>query len=244
MPNISNVSNMPKGVYKRTKPAWNKGRKRTPQEIAKQKETCLLRYGVDNVSKVDSVRFKIHESHSTEEWKEKVKKTKMERYNDPNYNNMDQNLKTKKERYNDSHYNNMEKNIATKKRNHSFSQSKDELTLYRYLVEKYGADDVVRQYKEDRYPFYCDFYVRSKDLFIELNIHPCHNFKKYDPERDEKELQAMMEKAKTSRYWANMIDVWTRRDVEKLEWANKEHLNYITIYTRNELARLIRSKSL
>ena len=35
--------------------------------------------------------------------------------------------------------------------------------------------------------------------------------------------------------WNKMIlDVWTKRDVEKLSFATKNNLNYITIYTKNQ----------
>ena len=35
--------------------------------------------------------------------------------------------------------------------------------------------------------------------------------------------------------WDKMIlDVWTKRDVEKLSFAIKNNLNYITIYTQDQ----------
>lgn len=75
---------MPRGVYKRTKPAWNKGLPRTEEAKRKQKETTLLKYGVSNVSQAPEVKNKISISHSTDEWKDKVKQTKEIRYGDPN----------------------------------------------------------------------------------------------------------------------------------------------------------------
>lgn len=62
------------------------------------------------------------------------------------------------------------KEYETKRENGTFNTSKPEDGYYSYLAEKYGADDVIRQYKDERYPFACDFYVKSKDLFIELNL--------------------------------------------------------------------------
>lgn len=47
--------------------------------------------------------------------------------------------------------------------------SKPEELMYERLVHRFGAQDVVRQYKSDRYPFLCDFYIPLMDLYIELN---------------------------------------------------------------------------
>ena len=87
-------------------------------------------------------------------------------------------------------------------------------------------------YKEDRYPFYCDFYIVEDDLFIELNTHWTHGGKPYDP--DDKECQEQLatweEKAKTSQFYANAIKTWTERDVEKRRVAKENNLNYKVIY--------------
>lgn len=47
--------------------------------------------------------------------------------------------------------------------------SKPEELMYERLVHRFGAQDVVRQYKSDRYPFLCNFYISLMDLYIELN---------------------------------------------------------------------------
>lgn len=62
------------------------------------------------------------------------------------------------------------KEYETKRKRGTFNASKPEDIYYSHLVEKYGADDVIRQYKDERYPFACDFYIKSKDTFIELNL--------------------------------------------------------------------------
>ena len=59
----------------------------------------------------------------------------------------------------------------TKRLNHTFNSSKPEDDYYQALVLEYGADDIERQYNKDpRYPFACDFYIKSLDIFIELNL--------------------------------------------------------------------------
>lgn len=228
-------------MEKKKRVAWNKGKKRTEEEKEKQKQTVFKKYGVYNVSQIKEVREKIHISHSSEEWKEKCKKIKLERYGNPNYNNIDKNLKTKELKYGDSHYNNSEKNTETKRKNKTFNTSSCEIDFYNYLSQKYTEGDIIKQYKDVRYPFACDFYIKSKDMFIELNIHPCHHFKPYNKEEDKEELQRLQEKAKTSNYYKNVIKVWTISDVKKREYAQKNNLNYLTIYTIKELQNTIKN---
>lgn len=125
-----------------------------------------------------------------------------------------------------------QKGNDTKVINHTFNVSKPETQLYRYLCEIYGKQDVLRHYKCEKYPFYCDFYIKSKDLFIELNKHWTHGSKPYNKEDSDCEQQLLIwkEKAKTSQYYVNAINTWTVRDVNKLHTAQENNLNYIVIY--------------
>ena len=96
----------------------------------------------------------------------------------------------------------------------------------------YGEEQVLRNHKEERYPFYCDFYIKCEDLFIELNAHWTHGGQPYDPNDDfcKTQLAKWQEKAKTSQFFANAIDTWTVRDVRKANVAKENNLNYKVIY--------------
>lgn len=124
------------------------------------------------------------------------------------------------------------KQYITKKKNNSFNKSSTEEKFYKDLLEQNKTKTIYRQYKESRYPFYCDFYILEDDLFIELNCHWTHGGKPYDPNDPEciKKLGEWTEKAKKSKFFANAIDTWTRRDVEKQRIAKKNNLNYKVIY--------------
>ena len=63
------------------------------------------------------------------------------------------------------------KQNSTKTLHKSFNTSKVELNMFNILCDKFGSNDVITQYYDARYPFACDFYVKSLDLFIELNAH-------------------------------------------------------------------------
>ena len=127
------------------------------------------------------------------------------------------------------------KEYETRKKNNSFIKSNLEDTFYKALLEVYDKDDIVRQYKEDRYPFACDFYIKSEDLFIELHGNWTHGGRPYD-ENDtscQQQLKEWQEKAKTSDYYVNAIYTWTNLDVRKREYAKKNNLNYQVIYEFN-----------
>ena len=124
------------------------------------------------------------------------------------------------------------KEYITKKKNNSFSKSSSEEQLYKMLLEENKNKTIYRQYKDDRYPFYCDFYILEDDLFIELNAHWTHGGKPYNPDDEEcqKQLREWQEKAKTSQFYRNAIDTWTVRDVKKRQCAKERNLNYKVIY--------------
>ena len=112
--------------------------------------------------------------------------------------------------------------------------------MYIIACEHFGVNDVIREYNKDpRYPFSCDFYIPSEDLFIELNLHPSHGEHPFDPnnEEDVKLLESLKEKDDN---WSRMIvDVWANRDVKKIKTATNNNLNYITIYSYKDYENLV-----
>lgn len=124
------------------------------------------------------------------------------------------------------------KQYETKSKNNSFNTSKPEENYYLYLCERYGVENVLRQYRDSRYPFNCDFYIRSEDLFIELNLSWTHNDHPFDSSNpdDIRLLKRWQEKAKESEYYKNAIYTWTQLDVKKQQVAKDNNLNYKMIY--------------
>lgn len=118
----------------------------------------------------------------------KARKTCLERYGVDNY------LKTKewKTHYNKIKKNVIEKQIATKKKNHTFNTSKPEENLYKLLCDKYGYDNIKRQYKSKEYPWCCDFYIKILDCYMELQGYYTHNTHPYNEINDKDELNRKM----------------------------------------------------
>lgn len=125
-----------------------------------------------------------------------------------------------------------EKAIETKRKNGTLNASKPENIYLKYLQCVFGKTDVVRNYKDERYPFYCDFYIKSQDLFIELNLHWTHGGILFDTSDNRciQQLQEWEERAINSQFYRNAIETWTKRDVEKITTARKNNLHYIVLY--------------
>lgn len=132
-----------------------------------------------------------------------------------------------------------DKIYRTKKRNHTVNSSKIEEKMYRLLIEYFGIDDVIHQYKHDeRYPFMCDFYIKSIDLFIELNASWTHGRHWFDENNMDDILTLskwLQKKNDGSSYYSAAIETWTVRDVKKRKIAIKNNLNYV-VFWKNDLS--------
>lgn len=125
-----------------------------------------------------------------------------------------------------------EKYFKTISDNNWYKKSKVEDTYYQKLLDSYDQEDIIRQYSDERYPYRCDFYIRSEDKFIELNRwwhHGPHPFDENNIE-DLKLLSYWKERSLTNKQFENAIQTWTIRDVEKINTARKNNLNYELIY--------------
>lgn len=91
-------------------------------------------------------------------------------------------------------------NLFNKKQ---YNISKIEEQVYQWLIEKFSTENVIRQYKEKRYPFCCDFYIKTFDLFIEINgnwTHGPHPFNDNNKE-DLTLLEEWKSKSISSKYY-------------------------------------------
>lgn len=133
-----------------------------------------------------------------------------------------------------------DKIFESRRKNHTLNTSVPEQVLHKMLVDYFGEDDVMSNVIVDnRYPYHVDFYIKSLDLFIELNGDICHNnhwFDNANP-RDLQILQSWRENAeriekstgKTSKY-TKYIKTWTQTDIEKREAARKNKLHYLVFW--------------
>lgn len=109
-----------------------------------------------------------------------------------------------------------------------------EVFAYAELLKHFSPDDVLIDYGvhpyDSRYPFVCDFYIRSVDLFIELNVHFTHGGHWFD-ENSKQDVHRKTQLQQTDRARnRKFLETWCRRDVGKREKARSENLNYLAFW--------------
>ncbi len=181
----------------------------------------------------------------------KAKQTKLDRYGNEKYNNIEKNKHTCLERYGfdnirksneyKSYYKSIlleinNKKYLTHKKNNSFNKSNLEDQTYSILKEKHP--DVIRNYNSDIYPFNCDFYIPSLDLYIECNYHWTHGGKPFEG-TEEDNIKLEQWKSKNTKYYNNAIETWTIRDVKKTYIAKQNKLNYVIFWNINDVLNFL-----
>ena len=124
-----------------------------------------------------------------------------------------------------------QKQYRTKKERGTFNSSKSEKHILQQLEQAFP--DIVYQYRSDVYPFNCDFYIPSLDLYIEYHGSWTHGGGPYNENEEwcKSQLEHWQEKAKTSQFYQNAIYTWTDLDVRKKRCAIDDGLNWICFYS-------------
>lgn len=134
----------------------------------------------------------------------------------------------------------MDKIFKSRKKNNTMNTSLPETTMHRMLIDIFGEHDVCyNEIIDDRYPYHVDFYIRSRDLFIELNGDISHGGHWFDENNvsDRHKLESYVnnmeciesETGRASKYRA-MIKTWTIKDPEKRHMAQLNRLNYLVFW--------------
>lgn len=125
-------------------------------------------------------------------------------------------------------------NWEVKKKNGTCSSSKPEEQMYEELIRVFGEDDVKRNYNKDsRYPFHCDFYIGSLDVFIELNATWFHGRHFFDANNEADVSLLRLWESKLSENheaYEDAICRWTVIDPLKRQTAEKNGLNYFVFW--------------
>ena len=196
-------------------------------------QTCINKFGVDSPLKNKEVREKIKQTNiqkygvdnplKNKEIREKIKQTNIQKYG------VDNPLKNK-EIWKKSQDN---RQISSK--------SKLENNFLNYLKLKYESDDIITQYKSKEYPYYCDFYIKSINLYIEIQGHWTHNDHPFDINNlnDQQIMNIWRTKSLSDKYYKNALNTWTIKDVEKRNTAIQNNLNYLEIFGKTDLNKYI-----
>ena len=119
----------------------------------------------------------------------------------------------------------------TRLKNGTSKTSKAENSFYNTLLFMgFEEDDIRHPYINDpRYPFNCDFYIISKDLFIEYQGHQTHYIEPFD-KNNKKHLelkQQFIEKGYD-------MSTWYFRDPYKLKIAIENNINLLLVYPKHK----------
>ena len=208
-------------------------KKENSEIYQKISQTCINKFGVDSPLKNKEVREKIKQTNiqkygvdnplKNKEIREKIKQTNIQKYG------VDNPLKNK-EIWKKSQDN---RQISSK--------SKLENNFLNYLKLKYEPDDIITQYKSKEYPYYCDFYIKSINLYIEIQGHWTHNDHPFDINNlnDQQIMNIWRTKSLSDKYYKNALNTWTIKDVEKRNTAIQNNLNYLEIFGKTDLNKYI-----
>lgn len=210
-----------------------------PEVKEKQKQGYLRNWGVDSPMKSEAVKEIMKENNLRKrgvEWVmqdssvvDKSRRTCLKRYGKVSY------CQTRE-------YG--EKSYQIKKKNGTLSTSSPEIRIHNFLERKYK--DLKTQYREERYPFSCDFYIPSLDLFIEYQGHWSHGessgpFNENNPEHINKLNKWKIKSTeinflgKPKQSYLDAIKTWTVTDVEKRRVAKENNLNWVEFFEEKDL---------
>lgn len=209
-----------------------RSRRMLSSEVRRKIEaTSMERYGTPYYWQCDEGRERLQKLLTSEEVVEKTKRTCLERYGAESWSSSDVGRETLASILSDPIV--RQKCIDTKKRNGTINDSQPERDLYALLCDKFGEDDVDVQYWSKRYPYKCDFYIKSLDCFIELNAYWMHGNHWFDINNDAdlEKLQLWLNKVDEGKEsYERAIYVWSENDPEKLRTAIKNNLNYVVFW--------------
>lgn len=112
--------------------------------------------------------------------------------------------------------------------------SKQENFLHELLINKFG-DCILRNYKSTIYPFYCDFYIPERKLFIEYNGYYMHGNEWCDLRTSISQKRVENWTSKNTPQYKKAIQTYCKDDVFKRKTAKKNNLNYVVLWNEQDI---------
>lgn len=211
---------------------------KSPEKLKEYQDNLEKKRGVRNVFQLNSVKEKCKETWKenygvdhpmkSDEVKEHLKEQMLLKYNVINAFNREE-VK--------AHAASKETQLKiheSKKKNNSYGRSKLEIEMFNLIKQKFP--DTVFQYVDKlRYPFPCDFYIPSKDIFIECQgtwQHGKHPFNENNPKDIELvnkwKSRIKFENGRDQYY--NAYKIFTYRDPHKRNVAKQNNINLIEFW--------------
>lgn len=239
----------------------NGGASKQAQE--KIKQTTLLHYGVEYSWQAKEIKDKIKQTNNkklgvdypmqSKKVKEKSKQTCLKKYG-CEYTGQAEIKKIHAKETFIKHYGYehnwkhpdiikqcIENRFKNKIEINNITSSKPEQICYQLLKSKFN--NVVRQKRNKiKYPFYCDFYIKDIDTWIEYNGFMTHGYHPFNPncKEDQNKLNELKEKDLNHKnpgnnlYYSTII-TWTQYDPLKRKIAKENNLKYIEFWNLQEV---------
>lgn len=195
-----------------------------PKTQAKIKKTNKERYGSESYLQCEDYKKKTADTlakrgvvnvFQLEEVKEKSANTMVRKYG---------------ARHNSQVPSIQKKRSETKRKNGTFHTSKPEQEIKKLLEGRFP--DLEYQYRSELYPFSCDFYIPSLDLYIEYQGTWTHGRKPFEGTEEDLQLVEKWKRlSEKSSFYKNAVYVWTKSDILKRETARKNDLNWIEFFS-------------
>ena len=119
--------------------------------------------------------------------------------------------------------------------------------MLEYLKTEYS--DIVSPYTSAEYPHKCDFFIPSKNLYIEFQGCHFHGYHPFDPtnKEDKEKMEYLKIKGAEKRkehpghhnHFDRIIEQWTVRDPERRKEVKEKGLNWIEIWPSDTSANII-----
>lgn len=200
------------------------------------------KYGVENFSQTENKQI-----ISIEKRKEKYGETISKIIEDKNLLKqyiIDNNIKSCKDlaKSFNMEYEVIRKIVANNHFQEYFSKifTKEEDEVFDILKDYFS--DIIRQYKTNLYPYPCDFYIPSKDLYIEYQRYWTHYIEPFN-ELNEKHIQILNKwKSKNTKQYNKAIRTWTIIDPLKRKIAKDNNLNWIEFFNKEQIIDWLKSQ--
>lgn len=203
--------------------------------LRKSQQTCLKKYGVTTnlISKDpklnghDTIIKRFGSDKARYEYViQKGKDTKRRKYGNEYWSNPDKAANTMMKKYGVSSY------LKTRDARISKSNYYQD-NFYSLIKSIFKNSKIIKEFKSDKYPWFCDFYIENLDLYIEYNFHWSHGPHPFDAqnEKDIKLFNVYSKRLKAGKSsYTQVIKTWCIDDVKKLNAAIENKLSYVVVY--------------
>lgn len=213
-----------------------------PQFIKKRENTCLQKYGVKHQFSSEEIQEKSNKTclkkygvNSTAEvaklnaTKEKMKATCTKLYGASSFLASEQGKLVRKNTLEIW----KEHRFETMRKNKTFNTSKPEERVFESL--KAVFPEVIRQYRSEKFPWACDFYIPTEDLYIDFNGHWTHGSEPFNDTNSRHLVKINEWKTKDTKFYENAIYVWSELDVKKRQVAKDNGIKRLEFFTEDSV---------